>query len=57
LHTAMPFALSFSAGAMAYVVLFELLPDAFQCGGKRMTSGAFVLGAGVAYALSALLGF
>lgn len=56
-HTAMPFALAFSAGAMSYVVLFELLPDALQCGTKRMTAGAFALGAGVAYGLSALLGF
>lgn len=56
-NTAMPVALAFSSGAMGYVVLFELLPDALQCTARRMTAGAFVLGAGTAYGLGALLGF
>jgi zinc transporter, ZIP family len=49
-----PLALAFSAGAMTYVVLVELLPDAFQNGMERTSSLAFTLGAAAAFALASL---
>jgi ZIP family zinc transporter len=52
-----PGALAFSAGAMAYVVFVELLPDAFREGDKRIAALCFMLGAAAAFGLAALLGF
>ncbi len=49
-----PIALAFSAGAMAYVVLVELLPDAFAKGMERTGAIAFAAGAATAFGLSAL---
>jgi ZIP family zinc transporter len=51
-----PFALSFSAGAMSYVVLFELLPDAFN-GNRHIAAISFIAGIAVAFGLATLLGF
>ncbi|NYZ77055.1 ZIP family metal transporter [Candidatus Micrarchaeota archaeon] len=51
---AIPFALAFSSGAMIYVVLVELLPDAFEKGFERMGALCFVLGAAAAFAMAAL---
>lgn len=39
-----PFALAFSAGAMGYVVLVELLPDALSEGKEHITALAFLIG-------------
>jgi len=50
-----PWALAFSAGAMAYVILVELLPDAFQKGFERTAATAFVSGAAAALAIELLL--
>ncbi|MFA5930114.1 MAG: ZIP family metal transporter [Candidatus Micrarchaeia archaeon] len=52
---ATPFALAFSAGAMAFVALFELMPDAFRAGDKRQVALVFLLGAALSFALSAAL--
>lgn len=52
-----PYALSFAAGAMAYVVLVELLPDAFVKGSERASAIAFILGAGIGFALATILAF
>ncbi|MFH0884764.1 MAG: ZIP family metal transporter [Candidatus Micrarchaeota archaeon] len=49
-----PIALAFSAGAMGYVVLVELLPDAFQKGMERTGAIAFSLGAATAFALASV---
>ncbi|MFH0836394.1 MAG: ZIP family metal transporter [Candidatus Micrarchaeota archaeon] len=53
---AIPFALSFSAGAMAFVILAELLPDAINGGFKRVAAVSFVLGTATAFGLASLLG-
>ena len=53
---AIPFALGFSAGAMFYVILFELLPDAMQGEAHHKAAAAFVAGIGTAYLLSAIFG-
>lgn len=50
-----PGALAFSAGAMAYVVLVELMPDAFAKGMERMGAVAFVAGAALAFGIAALV--
>ena len=50
-----PWALAFSAGAMAYVILVELLPDAFQKGFERTAATAFVSGAAAALVIELLL--
>jgi len=47
-----PIALAFSAGAMSYVVLVELLPDAFAKGMERTGAIAFAAGAATAFALA-----
>jgi ZIP family zinc transporter len=47
-----PIALAFSAGAMGYVVLVELLPDAFAKGMERTGAIAFAAGAATAFALA-----
>jgi len=50
-----PFALSLSAGAMAYVILVELLPDSFR-GGKERLAGIFLLaGFALAFSLSKII--
>jgi len=53
---ATPFALGFSGGAMFYVVLFELLPDAMQGEGRQKAVAAFIVGVVTAVVLSALVG-
>ena len=53
---AMPYALGFSSGAMLYVVVFELLPDALQSEQRSLVASSFLLGAAIAYALSMLVG-
>ena len=50
-----PIALSFSAGAMAYVVLVELLPDAFRCGRERVAGISLLCGFGIAFLLARML--
>jgi ZIP family zinc transporter len=55
--TATPLALGFAAGAMGYVVLSELLPDAMQAGSKYVAFGAFIAGIAAAYGFSTLIGF
>jgi len=52
-----PYALSFAAGAMTYVILVELLPDAFVKGSERRAAISFILGAGIGFALATLLAF
>ena len=50
-----PFALAFSGGAMAYVVLVELMPDAMEDGMERLATLSFAGGAAVAFVLASLL--
>ena len=50
-----PFGLAFSAGAMAYVVFVELLPDAFIAGQRRVAALSFFAGAACAFGLAAVL--
>jgi ZIP family zinc transporter len=50
-----PWALAFSAGAMVYVILVELLPDAFSRGMKKTATISFLLGAIITFALAAFL--
>jgi ZIP family zinc transporter len=52
-----PYALSFAAGAMTYVILVELIPDAFVKGAERRAAISFILGAGIGFALATLLAF
>lgn len=52
-----PIALAFSAGAMAYVVFVELLPDAFVQKQERLAAMAFLGGVAIAFGLAAVLGF
>ncbi|MFH0937696.1 MAG: ZIP family metal transporter [Planctomycetota bacterium] len=52
-----PWALAFAAGTMTYVACFELLPDALKPEHRRAGLLAFVIGFGLAYGLSVLLGF
>jgi ZIP family zinc transporter len=51
-----PAALGFSAGTMAYVTFFELLPDAFRTENRRRVLAAFVAGLAIAYGLAVLAG-
>lgn len=51
-----PYALGFSAGAMFYVVLAELLPDAFR-GGKAKAALLLAIGAAAGFAIAAFLRF
>ena len=57
MSVATPYALGFSAGAMTYVVIAELLPDAMQAENRYLALASFVAGFGAAYGLSALLNF
>ncbi len=54
---AIPLALSFSAGAMLYVILAELLPDAFRNGLERTAAVSFLAGFIIAFVLAGLLSF
>ncbi|MCX6777459.1 MAG: ZIP family metal transporter [Candidatus Micrarchaeota archaeon] len=56
-HVAVPFALAFSAGAMSYVILVELMPDALRGGRERLASAAFLAGAATASIISGIFGF
>jgi len=50
-----PLALALSAGAMAFVVLVELLPQALSKGNERFGGAAFVAGVTVAFGLALFL--
>ncbi|MEW6721740.1 MAG: ZIP family metal transporter, partial [Candidatus Micrarchaeota archaeon] len=50
-----PVALSFSAGAMVYVILVELLPDAMEGGMERLAAAGLVAGAATAAGIALLL--
>lgn len=52
-----PFALSFAAGAMAYLIFVELLPDAFRRGLERTAALSFISGALLGFLIAAILGF
>jgi ZIP family zinc transporter len=52
-----PLALAFSAGAMSYVIIVELLPDALASGMERAAALAFFLGAALASGFALVLGF
>jgi zinc transporter, ZIP family len=51
-----PYALGFSGGAMVYVVLAHLLPDAMQAESRYAALAAFITGIAVAYGLSVVFG-
>jgi ZIP family zinc transporter len=51
-----PAALGFSAGTMAYVTFFELLPDAFRVERRQRVMLAFVIGCAVAFGMAILAG-
>jgi len=52
LGTLVPFALSFSAGAMSYVVVFELLPDALRGPMRNVSAISFLFGIVFAFGLA-----
>lgn len=52
-----PLALAFSAGAMFYIILAELLPDAFRGGMQQVAAVSFAAGAAVAFGIAALFAF
>jgi len=54
---AVPGALAFSAGAMAYVIFAELLPDAFGDRMEGVAALSFAGGAALAFGIASLLGF
>lgn len=47
-----PFGLAFSAGAMAYVILADILPDSFARGNRRAAGVSFIAGAACAFAIA-----
>lgn len=51
-----PIALAFSAGAMLYVVFFELLLDALKSKAKYAASFSFILGILIAFGVASILG-
>ena len=53
---ALPPALAFSGGAMAYVVIFELLPDALRARNKYLVAAVFIAGIAATFGLSLLVG-
>ena len=55
--SATPLALGFSGGAMAYVILSELLPDAMKAESRYVALAAFITGIAAAYGFAALIGF
>jgi ZIP family zinc transporter len=55
--SATPLALGFSGGAMAYVILSELLPDAMQAESRYEALAAFIVGIAAAYGLAVMIGF
>lgn len=52
-----PFGLSFSAGAMLFLVFVELMPDAMANKNERNAVLSFIGGAALAFGLATLLGF
>lgn len=52
----LPYALSFAAGAMIYVVVEELIPESHQAGNVDLATVAFVAGFGVMMVLDVALG-
>ena len=52
---ATPFALAFSAGAMAFVTFSELMPDAFRAGEPKKAALTFIAGAALAWGMALLL--
>jgi len=55
--SATPLALGFSSGAMTYMILSELLPDAMQAESRYAALAAFIVGIASAYGFAALIGF
>jgi ZIP family zinc transporter len=55
--SATPLALGFSGGAMAFVILSELLPDAIQAEGRYAALASLIAGFVTAYGFAALVGF
>jgi len=51
---AVPLGLAFSAGAMTYVILVELLPDALKDGGEWRSALSFVAGGLLAFGIAQL---
>lgn len=54
---ATPFALAFSSGAMSFVVVSELLPDALRSGERSSVVLCLMGGLATAFALASVLGF
>lgn len=52
-----PYALALSSGAMAYLVLVEIMPDAIANGNERVAGVWFVAGVALAFVLAMLLSF
>jgi ZIP family zinc transporter len=56
LASAAPLSLGFSAGAMTYVIVSELLPDALQSGNRTLALSSFAAGMAAAVGIAILLG-